>query len=405
MSSTVGIYVSIPFCRAKCSYCNFASSVFGDERMAAYVGKLVQEIRDTRRKSQEWSAILPASVDTVYFGGGTPSLLSPEQLRPILQALHEEFAFSPDGEITLECAPGQLQDSLLHALPELGFNRVSLGVQSFVDREAAAVGRMHTRVVAIDEIARLRSVGIQDINIDLIAGLPHQTPESWRTSLDQAIATEVPHLSVYMLDVDEDSRLGRELLAGGSRYHVGQVPDDEAIATMYNLACEQFNGAGIKQYEISNFAHSGYESRHNLKYWTRQPYIGFGLDAHSFLESHDGNAARIATTDDLPTFLNRSAPEIVTPVSQVTAVEEAWFLGLRLSAGVSLTELEYQFGRTTMDAFLPVLLECEQENFIERRCNRVRLTTHGRLFANEVFERFIGVVSSVDAIEVGTVSA
>ena len=392
-SRSLGIYISIPFCRAKCSYCNFASGVFGSERMAAYVERLIAEIHELPLKAQEWSAVPPNHVGSIYFGGGTPSLLSPQQLSSILQALHEEFVIASNAEITLECAPGQLSDTLLKTLPELGFNRVSLGVQSFIDREAAAVGRLHTRAVTLDEIARLRRVGIMDINVDLIAGLPHQTSQSWEHSIQEAIATGVPHLSVYMLDVDEDSRLGRELLAGGSRYHVGDVPDEQAIAAMYNRACEQFDVAGIPQYEISNFAHPGSQSRHNLKYWTRQPYIGFGLDAHSFLKTNEGNAVRIARTDDLPHYLNRSAPETLTPVSNAEAIEEAWFLGLRLSAGVSLPEMERKIGHAAMRVFQPVLLACEREALLERAANHVRLAQRGRLFANEVFTRFLGVLS------------
>ena len=166
-----------------------------------------------------------------------------------------------------------------------GVNRVSLGVQSFVDQEAASVGRLHKREIVLDDIARLRAAGIANINVDLIAGLPHQTRESWEQSLDELIATGVPHASVYMLEVDEDSRLGRELIAGGQKYHAHFVPDDDLTAEFYEVACERLNAAGIEQYEISNFARAGYESRHNLKYWTRQPYLGFGVDAHSMLRS------------------------------------------------------------------------------------------------------------------------
>lgn len=394
---TLGIYVSIPFCRAKCSYCNFASGVFGSERMNAYVDRLIEEIRATPRWVQKWSARLPDKVDTVYFGGGTPSLLSHRQMQSILKVLHDVFSFAPHTEMTLECAPGQLSDSLLEALPDLQFNRVSLGVQSFVNSEAAAVGRLHTRAITLKEIDRLRRAGIEDINVDLIAGLPHQTVASWQTSLDQATAIGVPHLSVYMLDVDEDSRLGREMLADGARYGAAQVPDEEAITAMYSNACGQFAAAGIPQYEISNFARPGRESQHNLKYWTRQPYLGFGLDAHSFLQTEHDNAVRVGTTDDLAEYLKGNAMETCTPVSSDEAIEEALFLGLRLSKGVSLSRLEKQFGHTAMQAFDPVLEECEREGLLERRGNQVRLTAPGRLFANEVLSRFIGLRPAEDS--------
>jgi oxygen-independent coproporphyrinogen-3 oxidase len=393
-SSKLGVYVSIPFCRAKCSYCNFASGVFGSEKMDAYIDRLTNEIRAVRLRAQKWSAVVPENIDSIYFGGGTPSILSYQQINRIHKALEETFFIDSQAEITLECAPGQLNDGLLDALPDLGFNRVSLGVQSFVNREAAAVGRSHTRDIALKEIARLGRAGIEDINVDLIAGLPHQTPESWQVSIDEAIATEVPHLSVYMLDVDEDSRLGREMLAGGARYGVNYVPDEDAIAEMYNRACDQFATEGIAQYEISNYARPGRESRHNLKYWTRQPYIGFGLDAHSFLHTDNGNAVRVGTTDDLTDYLDQGTRETISPVSDAEAIEEAWFLGLRLSRGVSLAAIEQEIGSVDMSAFQPVLLECEHEGLLERDADYVRLTQYGRLFANEVFTRFLGVLST-----------
>jgi oxygen-independent coproporphyrinogen-3 oxidase len=398
-SSTLGIYVSIPFCRAKCSYCNFASGVFGSEKMEVYIDRLTHEIRGAGQRAQKWSAMLPEKVDSLYFGGGTPSLLSYEQIDKIIKALDETFSLAPQVEMTLECAPGQLSDALLEALSGLGFNRVSLGVQSFVDREAAAVGRLHTRDITFKEIARLRRAGIEDINVDLIAGLPHQTPESWQRSIEEAIAADVPHLSVYMLDVDEDSRLGREMLTEGTRYHAGHVPDEQAIVAMYEQACEQFAAAGIAQYEISNFARPGHESRHNLKYWIREPYIGFGLDAHSFLPTHDGNAIRVGTTDDLAEYLDQAAPETIATVSNTEAIEEAWFLGLRLSSGVSLAAMEREFGHPAVSAFQPVLSECEIEGLLERHADRVRLSQRGRLFANEVFTRFLGVLSSGQVVK------
>ena len=187
-------------------------------------------------------------------GGGTPSLLPPDELKKLFFALRQEFKILPKAEITVECAPGTLSDGVIQALATRGVNRVSLGVQSFVDQEAASVARLHTREKTLDDIERLRKAGISNINVDLIAGLPHQTRESWEYSLEQAIATGVPHVSVYMLEVDEDSRLGRELIAGGTKYHAHFVPDDDLTADFYETACERLNAAGIQQYEISNFA-------------------------------------------------------------------------------------------------------------------------------------------------------
>ena len=237
-------------------------------------------------------------------GGGTPSLFPPDELKKLFFAVRQEFKILPKAEITVECAPGTLTRSDHPGAGYARVNRVSLGVQSFVDQEAASVARLHTRERRSSDIARLRKAGISNINVDLIAGLPHQTRESWEYSLEQAIATGVPHVSVYMLEVDEDSRLGRELIAGGTKYHAHFVPDDDLTADFYETACERLNAAGIKQYEISNFAREGFESRHNLKYWTRQPYLGFGVDAHSMLPSRNGQAesVRLATTDDYDRF-------------------------------------------------------------------------------------------------------
>ncbi|HEX4022932.1 MAG TPA: radical SAM family heme chaperone HemW [Acidobacteriaceae bacterium] len=389
--TALGVYLSIPFCRAKCSYCNFASGVFGGDRLVRYVDRLVADIRSARQQAAAWQTVLPDCIDTLYFGGGTPSLLIPEQLQKILNVLHEQFDFAAKSEITLECAPGQLSDALLEALPALGVHRISFGVQSFVDTEAAAVGRLHTCAQTLADIARLRRVGIENINVDLLAGLPHQTETSWQASLDQAIATQVPHISVYMLEVDEDSRLGRELLAGGPRYHARAVPDDAQIAAMYQTACERLAAAGIAQYEISNFACSGWQSRHNEKYWLRQPYFGFGMDAHSMLHGNDGHPRRVAATDDLATFLEQGAQSQITIVDPNAVLEEAWFLGLRRNAGVSLLAMEAEFGAEAIAAYRPVLASCVDDGLLQVQHQSACLTAHGRLFSNEVFERFLGV--------------
>ncbi len=390
-SSMLGVYISIPFCRAKCSYCNFASGVFGGDRLERYVERLAEEIHSAQAQAADWQTILPKQVDTIYFGGGTPSLLHPEQLRNILCALREKFSVARDAEITLECAPGQLADALLEALPQLGVNRISFGVQSFVDAEAAAVGRLHTGAQTLTDIARLRTAGIENINVDLLAGLPHQTEASWQVSLDQAIASGVPHVSVYMLEVDEDSRLGREMLTGGQRYHASAVPDDAEIADMYLAACEGLNAAGIAQYEISNFARQGWESRHNEKYWLRQPYLGLGMDAHSMLHGKDGHPRRLAATDDLTIFLEQGARHKSTMVDVDASLEEAWFLGLRRNAGLRLAALEVEFGAEVVAACRPALAACVGAGWVEMVDDTARLTAQGRLFSNEVFERFLGL--------------
>jgi oxygen-independent coproporphyrinogen-3 oxidase len=386
-----GLYISVPFCRTKCSYCNFASDVFSRAAYENYVARVLEDIGRAREIATELGCNLPERVDSIYLGGGTPSILDPPQLLRIFDAARKQFAVSSAAEVTVECAPGTLTRVLIETLLACGVNRVSLGVQSFVDQEAQSVGRLHKRATVLEEIARLRQSGLDNINVDLIAGLPHQTAESWTFSLSEAMATGVPHVSVYMLEVDEDSRLGRELIAGGTRYHAHFVPDDEATADFYIQACDTLHGAGILQYEISNFARAGRESRHNLKYWTRRPYFGFGVDAHSMLFAglqERVRAVRFSTPDSLDAYMNRG-PHDVTRVTERGALEESFFLGLRLNHGVDLERLRLEFSAKSIAACQPAIEECVQEELLERRGTRICLTARGRLLSNEVFARFL----------------
>ena len=391
----LGLYISVPFCRTKCSYCNFASDVFSKSAYENYVARLIDDIDGARATAAEVGGEIDADIDSIYLGGGTPSILESSQLLRIFSAVREQFAVTSDAEVTVECAPGTLTNPLIETLLRGGVNRVSLGVQSFVDQEAQSVGRLHNRSTVLEEVARLRESGIENINVDLIAGLPHQTAESWTFSLNKLIGLDAPHASVYMLEVDEDSRLGRELIAGGTRYHAHFVPDDGATADFYVQACETLNSARLAQYEISNFARAGSESRHNLKYWTRRPYLGFGVDAHSMLRAA-GDAAettivceavRFAAPDSLDAYMNR-APRTVTPVSTQAAIEESFFLGLRLNRGVDLSVLRSLFGAGVL-AFEPIIDECLRDGLLEKLNDNVRLTARGRLLSNEVFARFL----------------
>ncbi len=283
LGDALGIYISIPFCRSKCTYCNFASGVYPASEHGRYVERVIEDLRGAGDWAARMGVELPRRVDTVYLGGGTPSLLAPELLERLFAAMRAEFDFEPEAEITVECAPGQIAEETLAALAAAGVNRVSLGVQSFIDREAAVSGRLHNRAMVEEDLRRLRAAGIANLNVDLIAGLAGQTFASWEESLAALVESGVPHASVYMLEVDEDSRLGREVLGGGARYYAGMVPADDAIAQMYATAIERLGQAGLEQYEISNFSRPGFESRHNLRYWQRRPYLGLGLDASSML--------------------------------------------------------------------------------------------------------------------------
>jgi oxygen-independent coproporphyrinogen-3 oxidase len=389
----LGIYISVPFCRTKCSYCNFASDVFSRAVFDRYVDRVCADVADAHKVAKEIGGQFEHEVDSIYLGGGTPTVLEAGQLQRMFDAVRAQFSVRPDAEVTVECAPGTLSPEVLQALLRCGVNRVSLGVQSLVDAEAAAVGRLHKRATVLEDIARLRAAGITNINVDLIAGLPHQTAESWQQSLDETLATGAAHISVYMLEVDEDSRLGREVIAGGTRYHAHFVPDEEATADFYLAACDLLEASGIAQYEISNFARPGSESRHNLKYWTRQPYLGFGVDAHSMLRSAtpEADAMRFAAADILEKYVAGS-PLQSAVISHASALEESFFLGLRLNRGVNLRDVTATFGQQAADTVSPAIAELINDDLLHRDGDRIRLTPRGRLLSNEVFQRFLAPV-------------
>jgi len=359
-----GVYISYPFCAQKCTYCNFASGVFPRETERVYVDTLLGVLRDT-----EW----PWTPETVYFGGGTPSRMDGEILRQLTGALPGASPGSDRGEFTMEAAPGTVSREIAQAWREAGINRVSLGVQSFVERELARTGRRHSAEIVTTEIEILRDAGIESINLDLIAGLPGQTRASWMESLDWIEKLGAPHASVYMLEVDDDSRLGREILLNGTRYGARDVPMDDEIAEFYEIAVERLAAMGLKRYEISNFARAGFESRHNLKYWRREPYLGFGADAHSF----DGamrwrNAESAAEYIENPRALDR------TPADPVA---ERFFLGLRLAEGI---DGDWRpFKESIRQRIADGLLEFDGEH--------LRLTHRGVMLSNEVFADFVSV--------------
>jgi oxygen-independent coproporphyrinogen-3 oxidase len=386
----LGVYVSVPFCRAKCSFCNFASRVSTGERIERYVQRLCSEIDEVEAKCARLDAEMPQTVDTVYLGGGTPSLLEPAQLRQIFAVVRRAFVLAKGTEITLEAAPGQISDALLNEALHLGVNRVSLGVQSFVDRESTAVGRSHTGESCLREIARLRAEGVAEVGADLIAGLPYQTRDSWRESLEAACSAELTHLSVYLLEIDEGSWLGREVLGGGARLHAPAVASEELAVELYRDACEVLEAKGFEQYEISNFARREnadtrvHQSRHNRKYWERAPYMGFGLDAHSMLFRGDGSAVRFANAAELEAYEDGSGGE-TTGIGERDAFEESIFLGLRLNEGVDVRGLLNRFGRMWVNDCETRVRELAREGLMSVDEGRWRLTMRGRLVSSEVF--------------------
>jgi len=396
---TLGIYVSIPFCRAKCSFCNFASGVSSPAAIDAYITQLCAEIDLAHTTASNLNAHLPNIVDTLYFGGGTPSLLSPAQLNRIFEALHRNFTLTPAAEITLEAAPGQISDDVLHAAQSLGVNCISLGVQSFIDREAAAVGRSHTGRSCIEEILRLQAAGVPELGADLIAGLPYQTPASWKHSLEVATSIGLTHLSVYMLEVDEDSRLGREVIAGGQRFHAHATPADDLSAELYETTCHWLPQNGFHQYEISNFAAgsaetSTHQSRHNLKYWQRTPYLGFGLDAHSMLLRGRNTAIRFANSDELPAYNPTTTLSTITPVGPTEAFEETIFLGLRRNTGLNIAALRAQAPVGLFASVREAAEELIRDGLLTEQNGHWQLTLRGRMISNDVFATLLDTVAA-----------
>ena len=356
-----GVYISFPFCAQKCTYCNFASGVFPRSLQDDYQLALVAEIN---RHTFEWRP------ETVYLGGGTPSSMD----LPALEAVLGAVPGRPWREATLEASPGTITAEKARAWSGYGINRVSLGVQSFIRRELAATGRKHTAETVVSDLEILRQAGIENCNIDLIAGLSGQTAASWRESLNWIERLAPPHVSVYMLEIDEDSRLGSEKLLGGVRYGAPDTPCDAETGDMYEFAVERLAGLGIQRYEISNFARPGYESIHNLKYWRLTPYIGFGSDAHSF----DG-AVRWQNVESPADYVSRA------PLRESVAAnlsEEKFFVGLRLSAGIRPSPDEWQTFAAPIRRFV-------DEGLLSSQAGALRLTSRGFMLSNEVFQEFL----------------
>lgn len=361
----LGVYLSFPFCRQKCTYCNFSSGVFAAELREKYAPALAREI----------AAADLRDADTLYLGGGTPSLMSAEEWAVVGEALERrDWA-----EATLETSPGDVTAEKPGLWARAGIDRVSLGVQSFDPRVAAAAGRKHTPELVREEIGRLRKAGVRRVSVDLIAGLAHQTEANWRDSLDWVERLELEHVSVYMLEVDDESRLGEELRQGGKRYGARAVPGEDQITSFYLEAVERLGKMGIERYEISNFARPGAESLHNLKYWTWQPYLGFGADAHSF----DG-ARRWANVRSPAEYVAAESPRIdEEDLDEARRLQDYLLTGLRRMAGVQLAPEQ-------MAALAEPAAGLIERGWLERPApDRLRLTPEGVLFSNEVFTELL----------------
>ena len=384
-SLALGAYVQVPFCQTKCTYCNFHTGVVARDRYQPYADAVCREIRETAAEGAMNSGT-GTVIDTVYFGGGTPSLLEPTALKNILDALRDGFGLAVEGagelapEITLEADPETITAAKAEAWLVAGFNRISLGVQSFNDAELKAAGRMHRRADIFAAADILRAAGFGNISMDLIAGLAHQTPESWEESLARLAEVRPEHVSIYMLEIDEGSHLGKESLAGGTRYSASAIPSDDAIADSYETARVRLRAAGYEHYEISNWGLPGFRSRHNLKYWRREPYLGFGAGAHSY----DGER-RWANAHDSAKYVASiqqgiSPREQLQQVTRAEALEEELFLGLRQIDGVDLARIERAYDVDLSSR----VAELKQQGLVETNGTRLRLASDRLAVSNGV---------------------
>jgi len=375
--TAAGIYIHIPFCSSRCSYCDFATGLFQQELAERYVRALVEDIRLSRYSGD--------IVDTIYFGGGTPSLLAPSQLESILATVHDCFKIDPHSEITLEINPGSVNAEKLRAFRSLGVNRASFGAQTFDDAELAKLGRSHTTADTVKTFADLRGVGFENVSFDLIAGLPGQTLAGWERNIKQALDLRPEHLSFYLLEVHSGTPLAEHIRRG-----IQPEPDDDLAGVMYQWMLQQAADAGYEHYEISNLCQPGFHSRHNVKYWTGEAYYGFGCSAHSY----DGATRRWSNHRDVLKYVSviengESAVVDEQQLSQTDVRAEAVFLGMRLMQGVDLRRYRESFGVDLRDEHAEDLDRFCKAGLVELDGDLIRLTRTGALLSNEVFAAFV----------------
>lgn len=375
--TAAGLYVHIPFCSSRCSYCDFATGLYQGELAERYVTALVEEIKTSRYRG--------AIVDTIFFGGGTPSLLAPSQLDRILTTLHEQFAIDPNSEVTLEINPGSVTREKLDAFRALGINRASFGAQTFDDAELAKLGRSHNAADTLKTFATLRDAGFDNISFDLIAGLPGQTLERWQRNIKQALELHPEHLSFYLLEVHPGTPLAEHIRRG-----LQPVPDDDLAGVMYRWMLDHASAAGYEHYEISNLSRPGFHSRHNVKYWTADPYYGFGCSAHSY----DGQTRRWSNHRDVLKYVETieqgNSPVVEDQeLSETDVRAEALFLGMRMMRGVDVRRYRESFGVDLREQHAADLDRFRKAGLLEFDGDLIRLTRTGSLLSNEVFAAFI----------------
>ncbi|MFN7980833.1 MAG: radical SAM family heme chaperone HemW [Vicinamibacterales bacterium] len=374
----LGLYIHIPFCAAICNYCNFNRGLFDASLKTRYVDALVTEIARSRH------ADTPEPADTIYFGGGTPSLLSPDDVRRIVEACRQSYAVATDAEVTFEANPETVNTQLLSGFRDAGVNRVSLGVQSLRDDELIRLSRLHGARRAREAVREVRAAGIDNLSIDLMMWLPQQSPSAWLESVDAAIELEPDHVSLYLLEVYPNAPLRDEM----ARAKWSQAPDEDAEA-MYLTAMEHLEAAGLAQYEISNVARPGRESRHNVKYWSDGEWEAFGCGAHATrrgvrwrnVSSTEEYIAHITDGTDARTEVRR--------LSDDERLGDALFTGLRLTRGLDLRQIEQRYGVDVWARYGPALMPFVEQDLLVHEADCLRLTRRGMLLANEIMTVFV----------------
>lgn len=389
----VSLYLHFPFCVRKCRYCDFLSGPASYEKREQYVQALCREIMG--RAAEAGTAGRKPEADTVFIGGGTPSLMTPGQLERIMTVVHESFEVPAEAEISIEVNPGTADEEKLRACRVLGVNRLSIGVQSFDDAELRILGRIHTARQAKEVIREARRAGFDNLNIDLMSALPGQKPEAWKKSLAEAVAAEPEHISAYSLILEE----GTPLLRAYEDGTLPRLPDEDEDREMYHFTGEFLAAHGYERYEISNYARRGYECRHNCGYWTGHDYLGLGAGAASLLGEERFHEPRdmeqyLQQTESAwrnggdPDAWNRLREEREV-LSLQDRMEEFMFLGLRMTAGVSEAEFAARFGTKIDSVYGRILHRHEEQKVICRRGGRIFLTEYGLDVASYVMADYL----------------
>jgi oxygen-independent coproporphyrinogen III oxidase len=373
---SLGIYIHIPFCQAKCGYCHFISTPYQNEIANQYKNAILREMESHPATTEE--------VNSIYFGGGTPSIVPADHIAEIMEECHRRFHIAGDCEVSMEANPGTISAQKTSIYRKAGINRISMGAQSFVDTELLSIGRLHTSEMISESVDLLRDSGFTNINLDLMLGLPSQTADSWSRSLNETAGFSVPHVSVYMLDLDEQCPIHSQVADGSV-----VLPGEDLVSDLYLETIRFFSSRGYRHYEISNFAKPGFACRHNLKYWKREAYYGFGVGSHSF-DLH----CRYANCSHILDYINAGETGAGfigwrEPVTNEQSLQETLFLGLRLTEGVDLMLLRNAKYGDCLDKYENSLTDLYDRGLIERTDSTVRLTESGMLLSNEIFQRFV----------------